>query len=95
MSAPIPVLLAVQHVALSARLNEVGPQDVEAMLAQAEEMLDHGAPLYRAVTGFATQYMEVRRDEGALAMQGRILEEALHVELGLIAPAAARRDVDG
>lgn len=93
--APIPVMLAAQHVAMCAKLNEVVAQDVEAMLGQAEEMLDHGAPFYRAITGFATQYMAARHDADALAMQGRILEEALMVELGLSAPPSERRDING
>lgn len=92
----IPVMMSAQHVAMRARLGELEQLDVDDMLTRAEELLDHGADLYRAITGFATQFQMARHDAGALAMQGRILQEAVDAAAGLSpAPRPERRDVDG
>ncbi len=82
-------------VAMAAIVNDLDQLAVNDMRTRAEELLDHGSPLYRACTGFATQYQVCHTDPDALAMQGRILKEAVHRELGLIQDAPARRDTDG
>lgn len=89
------VILAAQHIAMRAKLNEVDALDVDDMLARAEEILDHGSDFYRAITGFATRYQVVRHDAEALALEGRWLAHAVEKELGLVRALPERRDLDG
>lgn len=89
------VLLAAQHVAMRAKLGEVDPMDVDDLLARAEEMLDHGSDLYRAVTSFATRFQVVRHEREELVREGRWLAHAVEKDLGLVPELPERRDLDG
>jgi len=66
------------------------------MVSRAEELLDSADPLFRAITGFATQFQVSRHDHGAMAMQGRILAEAVEHAAGIPdRRPPARSDIDG
>lgn len=82
-------------VAMAAIVNDLDQLAVSDMLTRAEELLDHASPLYVACTGFATQYQVCHHDPDALAMQGRILKEAVHREMGLVPDTTERRIADG
>ena len=92
----IPVMMAAMAVSLSAKIGEFDQEQTDRMVTSADELLDHAAPLFRAICGFATQAQMVRRDPAALAMQGRILAEAVERAAGA-APAlpSFRADIDG
>lgn len=89
------VILAAWHAAMRAKLGDLDMMDVEDMRVRAEELLDHGCDLYRAITGFATRVEIVRHDRDALACEGRWLAHALERELGLVRDLPERRDIDG
>jgi hypothetical protein len=89
------MILAAQHIAMRAKLNEVDPHDVDDMRTRAEEVLDHGSDFYRAITSFATRYQVVRYEPDELAREGRWLDHAIEKELGLVRALPERRDLDG
>lgn len=95
MKAAQPALMAAQAVAMRAMIDDLTQMDVDDMRNLAEELLDTDLAIYRAVTGFATQYDLARHDPEALAMQGRILRDAVLAAVGSGPVLAERRDIDG
>lgn len=95
MSDRLPALFAAQAVALSARTGALTQNAVDDMRTRAEELLPRGDDLRAAILSFATMYEDCRRDAGALAMQGRILDAALSRALNPEAGPRDRRDIDG
>jgi len=95
MKAAQPALMAAQAVAMRAMIDDLTQMDVDDMRNLAEELLDTDLPIYRAVTGFATQYDMACHDPEALAMQGRILRDAVLAAVGSGPVLAERRDIDG
>lgn len=95
MSADLSVKLAAQAVAMGAMINDLDGLAVEDMRSRAEELLSRDDPFYRAITGFATQYQLASHDPAALAMQGRILRDAVLDAAGGGYHPRERRDIDG
>lgn len=95
MSIPVSVQLAALSVAMGATVNDLDPLAVDDCLTQAQQLLASDHPLYRAVTGFATQYQLCRHDTDALAMQGRILRGAVETACGAAPLRHERSDIDG
>ena len=91
----LPAKLAAQAVAMRAMVNDLDQMSVDDMRTRAEELLDTDLPIYRAVTGFATQYDLASHDPEALAMQGRILRDAVLAAVGSGPVLVERRDIDG
>ncbi len=91
----ILVGLSAQSVAMQAMINDLDHHSVDDLRQRAEELLDRDDPLYRAITGFATQYQLASGDPGALAMQGRILRDAVLAHAGGDVQRRERRDIDG
>lgn len=96
MSARMPVLMAAQAVAMSARTGSLTAHAVDAVRVQAEELLERGDDLRSAVILFATQFEQFRRDAYALAKLGEQLERAISAALHPDArPTEPRMDIDG
>lgn len=97
MSNRMPVLMAAQAVAMSARTDGLTLHAVEDMRVKAEELLSHGDELRLAVLTFATAYERDRRDPAAMAVHGTALEAEIREALNIAAPAATRTraDIDG
>jgi len=93
MSQRMPVLMAAQAVALSARTNTLTAQAVEAMLARACEALAPVDELRAAVVTFAAAYERHRRDPEAMAVHGVTLEAEIR-EILKLNPAMPRTRVD-
>ena len=96
MSDRMPVLMAAQAVAMSARTNQLTTHAVDDMRIKAEELLAHGDELRLAVLTFASAYEGARRDPGALAVHGTTLEAEIRelLKLNTAAPRT-RADIDG
>lgn len=62
-------------VAMRAKCKQVTSEDVDNLRVKAEELLDRDDPLFRAITGFATQYLEHRSDADQVAYLGRLLHD--------------------
>lgn len=92
------LMLAAQSVAMRAMINDLDAHAVDDMRTLAEE-LACGQALFRAITGFATQYQVVRRDPAALKAEGEALRDAVLAASGapvIRSPALPeRRDIDG
>lgn len=91
----VSVMLAAQAVAMGAMVDDLDQHTVDDMRQLAEELLHSDDPLYRAITGFATQFQIAEGDAGALAMQGRILRDAILDANGLVPHPRHRSDIDG
>lgn len=89
------ILMAAMAVAMRAQVNDLDPMDVDALVVQAGQLLIEGDPLARAITGFATQYMVVRRDPEALAEAGRALLHAVEICAVPVPPDQDRADIHG
>lgn len=94
----VSVMMAAQAVAMRAMVNDLDQHSVDDMRTRAEE-LACGQVLFRAITGFATQYELARHDPAALRAEGEILRDAvLAASAAPVSHAPAlpeRRDVDG
>lgn len=89
------VMMAALSVAMRAMVDDLDPMDVDSLVVQSGQLLEDGAPLGRAITGFATQYMMVRRDPEALAAQGALLRRAVELATVTPPPDAGRVDIHG
>lgn len=94
----VQVMLAAQAVAMRAMVNDLDAQAVDHMRTLAEE-LACSQPLYRAITGFATQFELNWRDGPALEREGRVLLEAVRDAAAThgapVTDLPVRRDIDG
>lgn len=93
----VSLMMSAQSVAMRAMLGDLDAHAVDDMRTRAEE-LGCGQALFRAIMSFATQYELVRRDPGALRVQGEALRDAiLEASAGPVSHAQLRerRDIDG
>lgn len=84
--ARVPVLIAAQAAALSARTGGLAGPQVADLLRQAYDLLDPGDDLRQAILSFASRYNDLRRDAYAVRLLGEELEAALRVALNLENP---------
>lgn len=91
----VSVMLAAQSVAMRAMINDLDQHAVDDMRQRAEELLTSDSDLFRAITGFVTQYELARHEPGDLAMQGRILRDQVLSASGAVPEHRERRDIDG
>ncbi|MDF2143227.1 hypothetical protein [Paenirhodobacter sp. CAU 1674] len=89
------VMMAALSIALRAQVNDLDGADVDALVSQADELLAHDTPLFREITGFATQYAMVRFDADALAEAGAHLRRAVELGAVPVPPDLGRVDIHG
>lgn len=93
MTNRMPVLMAAQAVALSARTGSLRPEAVTNMVDQAITRLSPGDDLRSAVITFSEAFDRDRRDPGAMEVHGVTLETELR-EILKLNPASPRVRVD-
>lgn len=91
----VSIRLYALSVALSAKCGTLEQEDVDNMRTRAEELLHRDAPLYRAITAFATQHQVNRYDRAAMHDLGTTLAEAVRIDALPDVPDPDRRDING
>lgn len=85
-------------VGMQAMCLELDETDVASLYSQAEQVLDHDDPAFRAIAGFCTQHMEVKYDSVRLPEAGRELRDTITYLMRPAPPApidADRKDIHG
>jgi hypothetical protein len=82
-------------VAMSAKAGTVELQDVIGLQVRAEELLDHGDPLFRAVCRFTTDFDMYRYARSEWPRMGTELHQAVDVAITPTPPDMDRRDIHG
>lgn len=93
MSPRMPVLMAAQAVALSARTGGLRRDQVDDMRTKAEELLERGDTFRTAVLMFATQFEAEWRDRVAVVSLGEELQRSVDRALRPDPPDLHRRDI--
>lgn len=97
-SPRVAVGLEAASVAMKAKCGELTQGDVDALREKAEQLLDRDDAIFRAITAFATGFMEHAGDAAQLAYLGRLLQDGVAFATGP-APAAPdwqrRADING
>jgi hypothetical protein len=89
------VITDATAVAMRAMVGDLDPLDVDHLVTRATQLLDSEDPVFRAVTGFATQHELCRRQPAALAAIGTELRDQMLRLMQPDPPDLHRRDIHG
>lgn len=87
--------MAAFSVAMGAKAGRLEALDVDVLEEQAEQLLEPGDPLRRAISDFATQFPVVVCEPPRLAEEGARLARAVELSARPDAPDAGRLDIHG
>jgi hypothetical protein len=89
------VMTDATSVAMRAMVGDLDPLDVDHLVTRATQLLETDDPVFRAVTGFATQHELYRRQPDQLRELGTALRDQMLRLMQPDPPDLHRSDIHG